>query len=72
MFILCAFVYILTKPDQTLALNLFRVFTFFRILHTLVYAVVIIPQPARAISWGIPYAIAIFMAVTGIATFFNP
>ncbi|XP_075224733.1 microsomal glutathione S-transferase 1-like isoform X1 [Lycorma delicatula] len=63
IFAIAALLYIATRPDYFIALNLFRVFTIARIIHTFVYAVVVIPQPARAISWGIAYVITIYMAV---------
>uniref|UniRef100_A0A0A9XBA4 Microsomal glutathione S-transferase 1 n=1 Tax=Lygus hesperus TaxID=30085 RepID=A0A0A9XBA4_LYGHE len=65
-FFVAAFAYMLTNPNPWLAINLFRAFTFARIAHTFVYAVVVIPQPARVISWGIGYAITIYMAIVSI------
>ena len=61
MFIVTAWLFLLTDPPVNLAINLFRVFTCARILHTIVYAVVVVPQPARAISWGVGYFITIYM-----------
>lgn len=57
VFLVAAGLYVLTNPCPTLALNLFRAFTAARITHTLVYAVVVVPQPARALSWFIGYGI---------------
>ncbi|RZF41478.1 hypothetical protein LSTR_LSTR000192 [Laodelphax striatellus] len=56
VFMVAALLYIATKPSYWLALNLFRTFTIARIIHTLVYAVVVIPQPARALAWVVGYA----------------
>uniref|UniRef100_A0A182QK51 Microsomal glutathione S-transferase 1 n=1 Tax=Anopheles farauti TaxID=69004 RepID=A0A182QK51_9DIPT len=55
--------YLLTNPEPFIAINLFRVVAIARILHTLVYAVVVIPQPARGLSWGVAYAATAYMAV---------
>ncbi|XP_062548631.1 microsomal glutathione S-transferase 1-like [Armigeres subalbatus] len=63
------FFYILTNPDPVIAANLFRTVAVSRIAHTLVYAVVVIPQPARAIAWLIPYATSFYMAFKTIVFF---
>ncbi|KAF4525053.1 hypothetical protein B566_EDAN001967 [Ephemera danica] len=51
-FVLVSFLYILTAPEQVLAVNLFRVFTAARVVHTFVYAVRPVPQPARALCFA--------------------
>jgi glutathione S-transferase len=61
--------YVLIEPSQFLAINLFRVFTVARILHTFVYTIVIFPQPSRALLWGTGYAITIYMAVNVLINF---
>lgn len=61
-FIFIGGLYILTNPATAAATWLMRVYTGSRILHTLVYAVYPVPQPARAISWGIGYGITFYMA----------
>lgn len=63
------FFYILTNPDPVIAANLFRAVAVSRIAHTLVYAVVVIPQPARAIAWLIPYVTSFYMAFKTILFF---
>jgi glutathione S-transferase len=68
-FLAIAFFYILIEPSQFLAVNLFRTFTVARILHTFVYTVVVLPQPSRALAWGVGYAITIYMAVQVIINF---
>jgi glutathione S-transferase len=68
-FLLVAFFYILTEPSQFLAVNLFRAFTVARILHTFVYTILVLPQPSRALAWGLGYAITIYMAVLVIINF---
>nr|XP_034841145.1 microsomal glutathione S-transferase 1-like [Maniola hyperantus] len=55
--------YLTTGPATELATLLFRVFTAGRILHTIVYAVKPLPQPARAIAFGIPYFINWYMGL---------
>lgn len=69
VFIVVCALYLLTNPSVFLATTLIRVFAIARIMHTLVYAVVVIPQPARALAWGIGYFITIFMAVKTILYF---
>lgn len=62
-FFVIAFFYIGLNPSTFIALNLIRAFAISRIVHTLVYAVVVIPQPARALSWMVSYVINGYMAV---------
>jgi len=50
IFFVASFCYIMTNPDIALATNLIRAFTLARIAHTVVYAIVVVPQPARALS----------------------
>ncbi|XP_053678846.1 microsomal glutathione S-transferase 1-like [Anopheles nili] len=61
--------YMLTNPEPFIAINLFRVVAICRILHTLVYAVVVIPQPARGLSWGVAYMATGYMAFKTILFF---
>jgi len=68
-FITIAFFYTLTDPTEFLAVNLFRVYTVARILHTFVYTIVVTPQPARGLAWGVGYAITIYMALQVILHF---
>lgn len=62
--------YVLTDPAPTVAMILFKVATIIRILHTFVYAIVVIPQPARAIAFYVHFAITIYMAIASIIYFF--
>lgn len=55
--------YVTTSPLAAWATLLFRVYTLGRILHTIVYAVVPLPQPARGIAFGIPALISFYMGV---------
>uniref|UniRef100_A0A3F2YU05 Microsomal glutathione S-transferase 1 n=2 Tax=Anopheles christyi TaxID=43041 RepID=A0A3F2YU05_9DIPT len=50
-FFVIGFLYLLTNPAPWLAINLYRVVAASRILHTIVYAVVPIPQPARFLAF---------------------
>lgn len=58
-----AFFYVLTNPSVGAATLLFQVAALARVAHTLVYTVVVIPQPARAVAWAVHYAITGYMAV---------
>lgn len=55
--------YLTTSPEAAFATTLFRVYTAGRILHTIVYAVKPLPQPARGIAFGIPFMICIYMGI---------
>lgn len=58
--------YVLTNPSASQAMFLFKLAALARIAHTFVYTVIVIPQPARAITWFIQYSIAIYMAASVI------
>lgn len=62
--------YVLTDPNPLVATNLFRVATVARFLHTFVYTIYVIPQPARGICFGVHFSITLFMAVWCIIYFF--
>lgn len=62
-FFVITFFYIGLNPSAYIAINLIRTFAISRIVHTFVYAVVVIPQPARALSWFVSYLITGYMAV---------
>ncbi|CAH0551711.1 unnamed protein product [Brassicogethes aeneus] len=66
VFFVVSFAYLMTNPAVGFATMLFRAFTAARFVHTFVYAVVVIPQPARALSWGVGYAITWYMGITSI------
>lgn len=65
-FLVVGLFYVLTNPAVTLATLLFKVVAIARIVHTIVYTVVVIPQPARALAWFVPYGITAYMAVKTI------
>ena len=55
--------YVTTGPAAAWATLLFRVYTVSRIVHTIVYAIVPLPQPARALAYLVPYVIKWYMGV---------
>lgn len=68
-FIIVCFGYVLTKPNVFFATNLIRLFVASRIFHTIVYAVFVIPQPARALAFGVGFVTTLYMAVQVILKF---
>lgn len=62
-FFIAAWFYVLTNPEPFIAINLFRTVAISRITHTIVYAVVPIPQPARAIAYHIAVWCTIYMII---------
>ncbi|NP_001156173.1 microsomal glutathione S-transferase 1-like [Acyrthosiphon pisum] len=69
LFIIVCFGYLLTIPNVYIAINLIRLFVASRIIHTIVYAVVVLPQPARGLSWFAGFATTVYMAVQVILSF---
>ncbi|XP_047984902.1 uncharacterized protein LOC125225302 [Leguminivora glycinivorella] len=55
--------YVTTGPVATWATFLFRVYTISRLVHTFVYAIVPMPQPARGMAFGVPYLIKWYMGI---------
>ncbi|XP_014204100.1 microsomal glutathione S-transferase 1-like [Copidosoma floridanum] len=53
-------IFLTTSPRSALAINLMRIFGISRIAHTIVYAVVPIPQPARAIAYFVGYGVTVY------------
>ena len=68
-FFIAGLIYTLTNPSVWLATTLFRIFAISRIVHTLVYAVVVIPQPTRAIAWAVGYIIQWYMMIKAVCYF---
>lgn len=68
-FIIVCFGYLLTNPSLYIATNLIRLFVVSRIIHTIVYAVIVLPQPTRALSWFAGYATTGYMAFQVILSF---
>ncbi|XP_060663867.1 microsomal glutathione S-transferase 1 isoform X1 [Drosophila nasuta] len=62
-FFIVGLLYTLTNPSAFIAINLFRAVGISRIVHTLVYAVVVVPQPARALSFFVALGATAYMAL---------
>jgi len=69
LFTVVCFGYLLAKPNVFLATNLIRLFVASRIIHTLVYAVFVVRQPARFLAFAVGFATTIYMAIQVILTF---
>lgn len=63
-------IYVLINPSQFLACTLFKMSAIARILHTIVYAVVKVPQPARALAFFLHYGISVYMACSIVRKLF--
>lgn len=70
-YILISFIYMLTDPMPIVAVNLMRVAAGFRIWHTIVYCIFVIPQPARTFGFVIPLCIIVYMSVMSAICFVN-
>ncbi|XP_034482770.1 microsomal glutathione S-transferase 1 isoform X1 [Drosophila innubila] len=62
-FFIIGLLYTLTNPSAFLAINLFRAVGIARVAHTLVYAVVVVPQPARALAFFVALLATVYMAL---------
>lgn len=71
VFWLLGALYLTTGPSASVATWLFRAFTAGRVVHTLVYAVKPMPQPARGIAFGIPNLITWYMGLKVVAHYFG-
>lgn len=69
-FITASYIYLCTNPAPWLAQTLFLVYTVSRVLYTIIYAVLALPQPSRALTWGVGYAIIIYMAAVSALHFY--
>ncbi|XP_044263867.1 microsomal glutathione S-transferase 1-like [Tribolium madens] len=63
IFLAAAFAYIFTQPPAWLAWVLYLGFTILRALHTIVYTLIVLPQPTRALLWVAGFLITGYMAV---------
>nr|QST14971.1 mGST1-like protein [Diaphanosoma celebensis] len=68
-FLLLAFLYVSIDPIPSSALIAFRMFTGARVIHSIVYAVFVLPQPARALSYIAGQAVNIYLAVSIILAY---
>ncbi|XP_013144610.1 PREDICTED: microsomal glutathione S-transferase 1-like [Papilio polytes] len=62
--------YITTGPGLAWTTLLFRSFTVCRIIHTIVY-ILPVPQPSRAIAYGIPYIINWYMGIQVVSFYIS-
>ncbi|XP_055383089.1 microsomal glutathione S-transferase 1 isoform X2 [Condylostylus longicornis] len=62
-FFVAAFFYVLTGPNEFIAINLFRAVAVSRILHTFVYAIVPLPQPSRALAFFTCLLATLYMSI---------
>ncbi|CAG9854729.1 unnamed protein product [Phyllotreta striolata] len=69
LFFVAGVLYTITNPSVYLAKMLFLVYTVARVAHTIVYAVVPLPQPARGISWVTGFGITVYMTVMSLIHF---
>lgn len=70
-YIMVAFLYVLSDPEFYSATILLRVATIARILHTIVYAIYPIRQPARVIMFLTHILITFYMMIAAIIHFFK-
>lgn len=63
IFIITALGYIMTNPSYFVAVSLFRIFTAARIVHTIVYTVFVMPQPARFLAFFVGNVVTIYMII---------
>ncbi|KAG4079167.1 hypothetical protein HA402_001138 [Bradysia odoriphaga] len=68
-FFTIGFLYIFTSPSVYFATQLYRAAAISRILHTIVYTIVVLPQPARAIAFSVPMTVTGYMAISTILNF---
>lgn len=69
IYFVAAWCYLMTNPSTTFAIMLMRLFTISRVVHTFVYAVYVVPQPARGLAFFSGYFITGFMAIASMYHF---
>lgn len=69
-YLIIGLVYVLTNPNTTAAAWLFRIGATARIIHTIIYAIKPVPQPARAICFMTTAGIMVYMSVRVMIHFF--
>lgn len=52
-----------TSPETALVASLTKWFAISRIIHTIVYAVIVIPQPARFFSFLVGFNITLYQSI---------
>ncbi|KAF5270804.1 hypothetical protein FQR65_LT05423 [Abscondita terminalis] len=68
-FAIIGFAYIFTDPVVLVAIALFLSFTVTRLIHTYVYVIHVVPQPARGKAWVVGYLITGYMSFAVILHF---
>jgi len=68
-FLIIGLVYVGINPSASCAVFYFRLFAVARVLHTLVYALVVVPQPARAIAFFGGMFVNLVMVVSILSTY---
>ncbi|XP_050099612.1 microsomal glutathione S-transferase 1-like [Anopheles aquasalis] len=68
-FFVVGFLYLLTNPAPAFAINMYRLVAVSRILHTVVYAVVPLPQPARFLAFVGALAPTVYMTLQTLLYF---
>ncbi|XKL69014.1 hypothetical protein PGB90_006783 [Kerria lacca] len=71
IFLITGILFVLSNPNEFLAMTLIRLYTAFRILHTIVYTMIIIRQPARALMFSCGLIINLTMCVLIVIKFFH-
>jgi len=71
IFLITGLLLVASNPPEMIANNLFRIYTFVRIMHTIAYAVIILPQPTRAIFFIAGVVINIIMIIYVILSMHN-
>lgn len=54
--------YVMTNPQPMVSTILFKTATIARFCHTFVYAIYVVPQPARALAFFVHWTITLYMA----------
>lgn len=71
IFFIVSLCYICTGPSPFITKCLFSIFTFSRIIHTVVYTIFVIPQPIRGLTWLVGFMVTGYMAVAVITYVWN-
>lgn len=64
------FIYVLIDPNPLLGCLLFKLAAIARFIHTLVYVIIVVPQPARVLAFSVQFLITIYMGACILLHFF--
>jgi len=70
VFLILGLLYVATRPALATALWCFRIFVAARYIHTFVYVICPLPQPARGLSFFAGVGVNLFMAYKVVTAFF--